>query len=363
VINKWGDYYHHLQRWQAARDTERLRLQELFNEAWACQETDAYRSFATFTRGRDEAVRLGEPWWDLFFDGWRLNALTSFAADFSAAFPVAMELMVRLNSPAVHSHPWRYAILTNVLYTHVSVDPTGYQTEIEQGFDYLDGQLPTGSDSDRLVLNHRRVLYLSSTERYAEAYDLALRSLSLADELPHNQCWHGAWMLREVCDLCDSLGKRDLLAGYAGHMAELARQHLQLRRALASAWCWLAVAERGAGNEARASRYFHQGVAVLAGLERSASIAANPIARYHELAGDFRAAVGVRDRQLADAVRRGAWHSVCLLHVERCQLLAKAGELTAVDLATARQAAGSLRAPEWYLRKLAQIDGPPASGE
>ena len=240
----------------------------MFHEGGDCHETDPERTFALYTRGRDEARRLNEPWWDLFFESWRLTGLTSHLMDFTRALPLAVELTVRFSSPEGRAHSEWLNVLTNVLYTYTNVDPFGYRDEIERGFAYMDPEVSRGPVSERFVLNHRWICYLSETERWAEAHDIAMRSVALADQardaLLRN--WHGSWALYELCRICNALGRLEELADHADHMAELSAGHGRLRRARADAWIWRA-SHGAAGDERDASAASHRGMALLHGLE------------------------------------------------------------------------------------------------
>lgn len=354
----WDEYWRRVAGWRKTHDSERLRLTDLFHEAWRLQETDPEQSFAIFTRGRDEARRLQEPWWVLFFEHWRLNAITCYIADFARALPLAVELMVVFNASDGRSHEFRMWVLMHCLNIHASIDPRGYRDEIARGFAYLDGQIARGPASERIYLEICSVDHLISTERWGEAYEAALRLLALVDRSPepHLRVWNGSWALYQICRICHALGRADELAGYADHMEELSGKCQELRRTKADAWIWRSVTARARGEEQNASRSFHRGMRLLAGLERCDSICADPIAAYRELCGDLMAAVGVRDREIAEVTKKGELHRVCQAHVHRCRLLAQAGEITSADLAVARLAASKLRVPEWFLEKIDRIE-------
>ena len=55
--------------------------------------------YEMLTRGRNEAQRLNEPMFVLYFDDERLSTLTSDLHDFARAMPLAMELMVHFSKP------------------------------------------------------------------------------------------------------------------------------------------------------------------------------------------------------------------------------------------------------------------------
>jgi hypothetical protein len=353
---QYDEYSRRVELWKAAGDSERLQLTNHFHAGFACHETDTDRSFALFTRGRDEASHLQEPWWVLFFECWRLISLTSHSMDFTRALPLAMQLMVQINSPANLGHDWRNTVLTEVLHTYLSIDPAAYREEIERGFAFLDRE---ASSESRYILNQRRTTYFMNLEQWDQAYDLGLRSLAEANRAadPSQRTWHGAWVLLQLCRICDALGKTDLLACHAEHMGELSVRHLQLQRTQAAALCWRAVTDRLLGNGKNAATFFHKGLRLLARLIRRDTICADPIARYYELGEEFQAAVKVRERELAEVVQRGRLHRACQVQVERCRLLARMNELTPADLDAARQSAARLRVPDWFLSKLDLISG------
>ncbi len=120
-------------------EDDRPSIDRFHHQAWAAQEKNPELSYQLFTQGRDEARGLGEPWWVLNYENWRLNALTCFLMDFSRALPLAVELMARFSTPEGRAHGDRLQVLDNVAYTYVSTDPLGFRDDLERGFDHLDG--------------------------------------------------------------------------------------------------------------------------------------------------------------------------------------------------------------------------------
>ena len=358
MSDKWNEFNRRVADWQQKGDAECLKLVDLYYEAFRHRETEPERQLELLTRGRAEAQQLNEPWWVLFFESCRLSTLTADLHDFARALPVAMELMVRFNSPQGQAHPERIGILTNVLYTYLEVDPVGYRDDLERGFAHLDGQIARGAVVERFVLDYRWTEYLNATERWEEAFERSHQSLALADRSsdPDKKIWHGAWALFLLCKICNALGRLDQLAAHAQDMAERSETKTHLMRTRAGGRIWLAVARRATGDERAASRSFHQGMHHLKNLDARDEICADAIARYYELGNDWKAAAEVRDRELAAISKKGMLHRSCLVQVERCRLLSRAGGLTPADVDKARQAAAKLRVPGWYLDKLARIE-------
>ena len=357
-MSVWDEYHRRIAVWQEAGDSERLEMPRMCEEAFDFRETEPEHMFALFTRGRDVAKRLDEPWWVLFFESWRLSTLTSDLEDFERALPLAMELMVPFNSPAGQSHAMRTTALNDVLCTYVSRDPIGFEDELKRGFTYLDGQITQAPSSDRLILLHRRTEYLCATEQWAQAYDLAHDRLAKIDRWgdSEDQIWHEVWSVWQLCHICNALGNFDELAAHTEIVGERSDKNPHLRRTKADASIWKALLFRKAGYERNAARSFHAGLRLLKGLEACDTFCADPMAKYYEAGGDWREALGVRDRELASVAKKGMLHRACQVHLERCRLLAQIGQLTSADLVATRQCAEKLRRPKWCLDKLRNFE-------
>lgn len=357
MSDEWREFHQRVGEWRQAGDSRRLQLADRYFEAFRLRESDPSRMFELLTVARDEARRLSEPWWVLFYEAQRLSTLTADLHDFAAAHPLAMQLAVRFASPEGQSHPWRVNVLTGVLYTHLQVDPVGFRDDLERGFAHLDGLIDRGPTTDRFVLSYRRTEFLGELERWEEAHASASAMMALADQIPDrgSRNWWGAWVRFLLCEICHALGRTAELAGHAAEMEECSRGGDSLLRTLASGRLWQAVVKRADGDERAAERFFHDGLESLRGVAVRDEICAEPIARYYDLGGQFREAVAVRDRELAEVAPKGMLHRACRVHLERCRLKARDGTLTGSDLGDARQAAARLRSPEWFLSKLSAL--------
>jgi hypothetical protein len=355
------EYRRRVRMAQQAKDKQRLRLRDLYQEGTLYMEGDPDRSFAVFTQGRDEARNLRDKWWELFFEHQRLNSVTYWAHDYSRALPLAMDLLVRFNQPEGQSHSDRFWVLLGVLGVYESVDPFGYRQEIEAGIQHLDSQVSPGPGSLRFVLDHLKMSVLTDADRWAEAKDQALRTLNLIDQWPvseHYRYWHTCWTHYGLCRICHAMGQIGELTAHAERMLELSPKRGNLRRTEADGLIWLAFSARARGDEPAGSRHFHRAVGILPELETRDTVVADSMAAYLESCGDFRTAVGVRERELAVAERKHMFHRACETHLHRCRLLGKLGELTPADIDAARAATRKLRDPGWFGAKIDQLDPP-----
>jgi len=70
----WQWYRDCKSEFQRRGDRERLQMLEYHSQGFALQETDPQRALALFTEGRHRAALLGESWWVVFYDVWRVIA-------------------------------------------------------------------------------------------------------------------------------------------------------------------------------------------------------------------------------------------------------------------------------------------------
>lgn len=348
----WGEYHRRVNDWRTGSCVEHIRLADEFDHSWTYRESDPERFLAILTHCRDGFQRLNEPWMVLFFEHWRLGALTADLHDFARALPLAHELMVRFSTPEGQAHACYESVYTGVLYTYLSIDPLGYRKEIEAGFRSLVNRIGPSSE-DRFVYNYRWIEYLREIDRWPEGYEFLTAAYAAADR---DSAWNKAWYLFLLCEACYSLGRMEELAEHARLMAVYSKQSDNLRRTLAAGLLWEAVALRARGDHGAASKLFHNGLRHLTNLSVGDEICADSIAAYYELGSEWREAVGVRDREHASVSRKGMAHRACRALVERCRLLARASTLTTADLEAARKAAALLRSPDSHLERLARIE-------
>ncbi|MBS0202431.1 MAG: hypothetical protein JSS49_05980 [Planctomycetes bacterium] len=336
-------------------DKDRQSLPSLVNQAFACHETDPERSLSLCTRGRDEALRLNEPWWVLYFESSRLEVMTAHLEDFGRALPLAMDLIVRFNTPPGSSHPSRNGVMVAVLETYQQIDAYGFQEELERGFESQEAITSRESGGARFVLNYRWRTFLCSTGRWEQAYDNALQTLALIDR-SSSKLWFGSWALYQLCQICHMLGYTSELADHAAQMAELSARHGQLRRTEADGWIWQGAMLRLRGEDREARQAYRRGMRLISQLDQQHSICANSTAAYHLAGNDVQSALAVRNDELAEVTRKGMLHRICEVQLERCRLLKQLNELTPAELEAVRNCGRQLRKPQWFLKELAAFE-------
>jgi hypothetical protein len=354
----WDWFFECRGRFARAGDRERFCLTQLHHEGFACQETDPDRSLAIFTEGSRLAERLGEPWWVLFYDVWRVIARTTYQRDFRDVLDLAVRCALDAGKPAFHGHPWRFATFNNLVTVYAGIDPAGYAAEIEKALAYLDREVPPGPGDDRYVMLGKRRSFLMDVGRIDEARQVALDHLALLGEEHHPSSvdWYSVNLLCDLCWISHRAGDWDAVAGYSRQAEEVARRVDEAQGELAESLTWQALLARRDGDEARARRFCRSATARMARLR----LPPRPeyfdaLALYHEQGGDLAAALRVRDRELEAVRGRGRLADEFTALIKRCRLLAVLGKLAEADLAVAHAAAGKLRRPAPYREEIDRL--------
>jgi hypothetical protein len=352
----WDWFHDCCRQFAAAGDEERLRMAALHDEGFNCQETDPNRSIAVFTEGRQLAERLGEPWWVLFYDTWRVIATLGYKKDFRNVLDLAVRCALEVRKPQYAGHPWRFAAFNNLVHAYVGIDADGYAAEIEDALAYLEAEIPPGPNDDRYVMLGDKRAFLIERGLLPEAYAVAQTQVALVDSDGGNADWYAVQVHSALCWLCAQSGDWDGVAAHAETTEKLARRRGQCETELAEAQLWQAVLARRAGDEAQAGRAYRTATARMARLRTPPSPDYHDaLALYFALAGDLPRALRVRDRELESIVERGRLAYECRVRIKRCRLLAQMGQLQEADLAVARASAGKLRLPERFLAEIGQI--------
>jgi hypothetical protein len=355
----WDWYNDCMDRYVRDRDRDRLRMGLFHPEGFDCQETDPERSLALFTAGRNLAEQLSEPWWVLFYDVWRVQALIDYLDDYRQVLDLAVRTALEFRKPSYIGHPWKFAIFNHLLRIYTEIDPVGHAAAIREAMAYLDAEVPPGPGADRYVLSGRKRKFAMALNDLEGATRAAQESISLAASDPTVRT--GWYTVGAFCDLCLIYQKRGawaVVGEHAGHAETLARGLEQCESELSEAQLWQAVVARHQGDGKEAGRLLRAATGRMARLRTTPSKEYfYALALYHELAGDLEAALQARDRELVLIRGKGRLVSECETAIERCRLLARLGRLNPEAVTATRAAARLLRVPDHYLTTIDAIVG------
>src|SRR5215472_783316 len=122
---------------QANGDRDRLRLQQIFDNASRFTKTDPDVMLGLLAEGKALAQQLDEPWWVLFFDHWRLQALLHFKYDYRDVMDLAVTATLEARKPQFSTLPQRICLHEDLIYAYVGTDAEGHADRITQALDYM----------------------------------------------------------------------------------------------------------------------------------------------------------------------------------------------------------------------------------
>lgn len=342
---------------EARGDAERLRMLSLYDNAIDCHKTDPHKGLEWLAQARATAERLGERWWVLHLDHWRLQYLLHDLLEARAALELAVRATLEARKPEYAALPQRVCLHEDLIYAYIFTDPAGHGELVGGALEYMRGEV--GDDLEcRYCVQNCATEWRLRCGRLDEAEGSARRALQMADA-DRNRYTAEHHAVAAYADLCEiAFGREDwgALAGHVEAGEELVRRRENPRK-LAEFLMWRALLARRAGDEEAAKRLMRQAVA------RTARVRSLPffgyydaLCAYHELGGDLRNALRVRAHELDTIAGKGRLYHECRTRVARCRLLARMGLPLGDDLTAAREAANRLRDPAPHLEALARID-------
>jgi hypothetical protein len=341
-------------------DESKIRLAWLVGQAYDFRETDPDTSLGMIAEGRALAEQLGEPWWMLRFDEYRVHALLHFKRDYRKVLDLAIQNTLTVRKPQYTDFPRRLDIYQDLVFAYLGIDPLGHAEQVRDVLTFLDKEVPEeGSDRYMLQAGFRQLAL--DCGQYDEAERAIQTSLALADRDPDREraehfsvfvyCAVAgmSWRRRDLDRLRESVEVGEEIVRKVGHKVELAEMLM-----------WQALLARQDRRQDRAARLYRQAVSTMTRVRMPGDeYYFEARCAYHSLAGELPRALSVRQSELATVLDRGRFHRECKIRIELCRLLAEVGQPLEAELAAARTVVGQLRRTEPYLAELARI----AAGE
>jgi hypothetical protein len=355
-MNVWDQVDAFEEQAQARGDAQRVRLARIHAEAYDHRHSNPDRMLGLVEEGLRLARTLGEAWWVIFFEHWRLETQIYYKDDYRTLLDGAVALTLELRKPVHESHPLRFHIWCNLVAAYLCVDPRGYAGPVQQALDFLQKQMPLEGEEKYLLLA-RQHWYAFELGRYEESAGCCQRALAFADDEPdrHLALHH---MVGNYCGLCRLAQRRQswpALGEAAATGEELARRRSG-RYELALFLIWQALAARMEGREEQARRLSRLGTAQMHRLGKTPDDCYHDaLSAFHERGSQLPAALRVRDSQLALLLNKGQLATEADCRIQRCRLLARMGQLPEDEVSATRTAISHLRAPQTYVDSLEHI--------
>jgi hypothetical protein len=356
-MSDWSWVEANMKEWQERGDEERMRLPGFYSDAFQFRETDPDRAFAIFSEGKQLAEQLHEPWWALFYEKYRIDALIHFKRDYRNVLDMAVQCALEVRKPLNVAFPGRFGIFDSLVAAYLGIDPEGYAKPIQEALDYLEAEIPPGPESDRYLLLARKRIFALDLELYDDAYQACMNELHLAssDRNQSTAIHFATFVYCALCQIAAAKGVWEAVGEYAETGEKLAR-HVGHECELSEVLAWQAVAALQAGELEKGRRGYRTATAHMDRLQMPPKQGYfDALATYHQMTGDLDKGVKVRDRELESIKDRGRLYYDCKVRIKRCRLLAQLERLGEEDLAAARESARKLRQPDKHLAAIEQL--------
>jgi hypothetical protein len=352
----WDWILERRKEYTAAGDNDRLRLTTCWQRAFPFREKDPDQAVALMSEGVALAEELGERWWTMLLNHWRLSALIHFKKDYRQAIELAVRNSLAAAKPENTAFPARLSLYSDLIDVYLGVDAEGYADQIRATLAYLDKEIAQADEQRYMLLGSTRDFHMhlgdfaAAEATVMQAMDLVGRDPDRRQGIHHSVfnisalCWI-AYQQQDFEKMADAAADGEQAARTVGHQMELCEF-----------LAWQAVVARKQGDELRARRLQSTANTTMSRIQMPPNREyPDAMVLFHELGGDLDKALQVRDRELAANDNLGRLAYLCEVRVKRCTLLAKMGRLQAADVDAARQAAQKLRKPERWLAETEKL--------
>lgn len=339
-------------------DFERMQLAILWERSVELSYERPDQKLAILEQASALARRLNEPYWDLFFDHWKIEILLYEKHQPAAALKLAARAAFEVRKPLYDAFSYRPQITLSLTACYLKTDPIGYEKPLREAFEYARAQCQNDEEL--------RPYFAQQWSRFLEA-------IGAPDAVEANwqhlyaayQSGTEHYVLFALVHLCSTLASHDVPAARS-HVGEFAALGLELcrieerDREAAIFTMWAGVAARWDGAQSRAVQLYQRAWEMQRRLTSPHYAIQFAATFYHETAGEWEEALRVVEGEIAVLQT----HELAFLEAKRrlkqVELLQRLGRDTAGAIASLRAVASGLKSREHWddeLRKLEEIEG------
>jgi len=326
------------------------RLVQIYFEADTMQRFlgSTEQAIKLYEEGKQLATQLGEPCWELFYDHQISETLIFREHDYEKGWDHAVRVATRAYKDAYLTCPVRASVYHALIYVYGAIDSLGYEDKMQEMMDYMEREIPMDADI-RSRLQYIRVLLAYDRRDFAACESECQVYMSMVEGDP----------TRQVYDLLMGLsyakGELRQAIQYANHYEQWGMRY-NLSAVLAHARLNKAVFQQYLGEPERAAQHIAQGKAFYeqSREERDASFY-DTVCSYHELIGEDRYALQLREEQLAALPASVGLDQRFYPQLQYCRLRGRMGLELTEALKTAEAIANESVRPAIHLEKVNRI--------
>lgn len=334
-------------------DYERQQLAILWERSVEFSYERPDEKLAILEQASALARKLNEPYWELFFDHWKIEVLLYEKHQPAVALKLAARGAFEVRKPIYDAFAYRPQITLSLTACYLKLDPIGYEKPLREAFEYARVQCQNDEELKPY---------------FAQQWSRFLEAVGAPDAVEANwqhlyaayQSGTEHYVLFALVHLCSTLASYDLSAA-RNHVGEFAALGLELcrieerDREAAIFTMWAAVAARWNGDETEAQKLYQRAYEMQKRLTSPHDAVCFAATIYHETAGDWNAAL----RVVEDEIKVLHKHELAFLEAKRrlkeIKLLMKLERDTAKAIKKLRAVSSGLKSREHWdaeLRKL-----------
>ncbi len=336
-------------------DFERQQLAILWERSVELSYESPDQKLAILDQAGALARRLNEPYWDLFFDHWKIEVLLYEKHQPAAALKLAARAAFEVRKPIYDAFAYRPQITLSLTACYLKTDPIGYEKPLREAFEYARAQC----QSDEELRPY-----------FAQQWSRFLEAIGAPDAVEANwqhlyaayQSGTEHYVLFALVHLCSTLASYDFEAARA-HIGEFSAVGLELcrieerDREAAVFTMWAALAARWDGDENRARQFYARAYEMQKRLTSPHNAIQFAATLYHEEAGEWAEAL----RVVEDEIKVLQQHELAFLEAKRrlkqIELLRRLGRDAAGAIARLREVASGLKSREHWDGELTKLTG------
>ena len=335
-------------------DFERQQLAILWESSVELSYERPDQKLAILDQAGALARRLNEPYWDLFFDHWKIEVLLYEKHQPAQALKLAARAAFEVRKPLYDAFSYRPQITLSLTACYLKLDPIGYEKPLREAFEYARAQCQNDAEL--------RPYFAQQWSRFLEAVDAP-------DAVEANwqhlyaayQSGTEHYVLFALVHLCSTLASYDPAAARS-HVGEFAALGLELcrleerDREAAIFTMWLAVAARWEGDETEAEKLYARAWEMQKRLSSPHYAIQFAATIYHESAGEWKESLRVVEDEIAVLQAHDLKFLEAKRRLKQIELLGRLKRKTAPAAARLRAVAGKLKSRDYWESELEKLE-------
>ena len=342
--------------WRAVQngDAQRMQLAILWERSVELSYEQPDQKLAILDQAGALARRLNEPYWDLFFDHWKIEVLLYEKHQPAAALKLAARAAFEVRKPLYDAFSYRPQITLSLTACYLKTDPIGYEKPLREAFEYARAQC----QSDQELRPY-----------FAQQWSRFLEAIGAPDAVEANwQHLYAAYesgtehyVLFALVHLCSTLASYDLPAARA-HIGEFSQLGLELcrleqrEREAAVFTMWAAVSARWEGDEDRARERYRRAFDLQKRLSSPHNAVQFAATFYHEAADDWNGALRVVEDEIEVLHKHDLEFLEAKRRLKQIELMRRLKRDPAKAVARLREVANRLKSHDYWEARLEALD-------